>query len=98
MFRRKVDIASSIDPKRLVALVERLCADEDLHPKLKTTLRSYPSSVHWHYSRASMPGTLEITYSSEGSWIMLSVHSNRKGRWTRGMAVRLCRMLKRELG
>jgi hypothetical protein len=91
-------IPKDADEKRVVRLIERLCAEEDLDRNVKRTSRTYPGSVHWHYGRRNSPGTLDVTFWPMGAKIWLSVHSNREANWTHGSIKRLSKAIEKELG
>lgn len=63
-------------------MVELFCAREGLSTTVKTTLKGVPGSVHWHFKKVAEPGTLEVTYSPLDSSLYISVHKNRRARWT----------------
>jgi hypothetical protein len=77
--------------------IERLCAGEGLIRKIKRTLKSRPGYVHWHYTKDSQPGTLEISLWPKESRIWFSVHDNRRGPWTDDYAARLAAATRRAL-
>ncbi len=81
--------------KQAVQLIEKLCSNEGLEQTVKTTLVSYPGSVHMHYRRERLPGTLEITFWPERARIWISVHDNRKGSWTQETAAKLGKIMER---
>ena len=62
-------------------LIEHVCAALDLQPAMKSTLASYPGSVHWHYKRGKEKGTLELTLAPGSRRIWAQVHINRNGAW-----------------
>lgn len=41
----------------------------------------YPGSVHWHYKRKGMKGTLEITWWPSGNRTWVSLREDRFGEW-----------------
>ena len=98
LYQIEVRVPRGADLKGGVPLVERLCSEEGLEKKVRTELRTYPGSTHWHYSRKPSSGTLEITMWPEGARIWLSVHENREGPWTRETARRLAKALEKGLG
>ena len=62
-------------------LIEHVCAALDLRPVMKSTLASYPGSVHWHYKRGKEKGTLELTVAPGSRRIWAQVHTTRGGAW-----------------
>jgi hypothetical protein len=60
---------------------EQVCLDAGLYIARKTTLASYPGSVHWHWKQAGTPGVLELTWWPQRRRLWFAVHANRKAPW-----------------
>jgi hypothetical protein len=74
-------LPSGYDLRNAEELIERVCAAHGLQPAMKSTLASYPGSVHWHYKRGNEKGTLELTVAPGPRRIWAQVHTNRNGAW-----------------
>jgi hypothetical protein len=65
--------------------IDKCCRNFGLVETMKTTLRSYPGSIHWHYKKrekeSMLKGSLEITFWKPEGKIWLSVHSGREDAW-----------------
>ncbi len=61
--------------------LERALLASGLTVKLRTTLKQFPGSLHWHVKRGRAPGTLEITLLPAQRHAWFSIHSNRRGEW-----------------
>jgi hypothetical protein len=85
----EVNFPQNCDLEQIDQIIESLCTQQGLTRKIKSTLRSYPGSTHWHYKKGYERGTLEITLWPKESRIWLSIHDNRRGSWTDGSARRL---------
>jgi hypothetical protein len=75
------------EPGPLDPAIERLARELGLQVAVKTSLKSYPGSVHWHFKKEGSVGTLEATYWPAERRVWFSVHSNRGGAWTTHAAV-----------
>lgn len=79
------EIELHIDPflneEQLASLVEEAAARSGLQIRLKTTLRTYPGSQHWHLTMPGERGTLEITCWLTGKRVWFAVHANRRDEW-----------------
>ena len=86
---------------RIVASVENCAKDFGLH---KAMFEAKSTRVHWHWKRAGMSGTLEVTWQPHENQIVVSVHKNRVGanEWakhdTPKFAARLAKELHGEVG
>jgi len=63
------------------ALIESVCAAHGLDVAMKTSLASFPSSVHWHCKNKKEKGTLELTAFARDRRIWAQVQSGRKAPW-----------------
>jgi hypothetical protein len=84
MIKTEVKLPASIDLKPVEGLVQETCRARGLNITVKTSLVSYPGSVHWHFRKGAARGTLEVTFWESGRRLWISVHSNRAGSWTTG--------------
>jgi hypothetical protein len=62
-------------------VIETCCASVELNNHLKSTLKKYPGSIHWHYQQPGQSGTLEITLWPGGRRLWFSVQSRRNAWW-----------------
>jgi hypothetical protein len=82
MITTEVKLPVSADLKSVEGLIQKTCKVRGLEMAMKTSLKSYPGSAHWHFRKGSAPGTVEITFWRNGKRLWISVHSNRAGSWT----------------
>jgi hypothetical protein len=76
----RIDAGSKLS--RTDKIVESCCAKEGLKATVKTELRSYPNSIHWHFKKQGQSrGTLEITFWKQERRIWLSVQDGRRAEW-----------------
>ena len=93
----KVEVPSGADLTRADRMVERQCRRIGLMESAKTSLKACPGSVHWHFKKEGLRGTLEVTYWPARRSILISVHQNRKGEWTSRAAKELRSLMDAEL-
>ena len=65
----------------LIALIERGAGDAGLVVAIRTTLRTYPGSTHWHVQQPGAKGVLEITYWPSQQRLWFAMHANRRADW-----------------
>jgi len=63
------------------ALIESVCVAHGLELGMKTSLASFPGSIHWHYKRLREKGTLEFTLLQRERRIWAQVQSGRRAPW-----------------
>ena len=97
MLRVEVLVPKKTDQRRVVRLIERLCTKEGLQQRIKRSLQTYPGSVHCHYGRKGLAGTVEVTFWPSESKIWLDVHENRKAPWTTESVEKLEREIRSNL-
>ena len=68
-------IPKNLDSDEVTSLLDRLFIERGLAVTLRSTLKSYPDSVHWHLKKPSSPGTLEVTWwpSKQRLWAKVSL-------------------------
>ncbi len=59
--------------------VESVAQELDLTITSRSTLKSFPGSIHWHMKQGKTRGVLEVTLHKDQAWI--SVQDGRKGEW-----------------
>lgn len=89
MHQVEFQIPDGCDLANAESLIENVCSALDLQPAMKSTLASYPGSVHWHYKRGKEKGTLELTLLPASCRIWAQVHTNRNGTWIADVLPRL---------
>jgi hypothetical protein len=78
-----IEVASGVtaSAERVGESVEAAASAEGLVVRMRTTLRRYPESLHWHLARLGERGTLEVTYWPPAGRLWLSVQSGRRAAW-----------------
>ncbi len=61
--------------EQLTALIEEAVAHFGLHVRMRSTLHSYPGSLHWHVQKPGERGTLEVTLWPAGKKVWFSVQA-----------------------
>jgi hypothetical protein len=62
-------------------LVESICTEEGLKVGMKSTLASFPGSIHWHFKKRGERGTLEITFYPPTRRLWASIQAGRRADW-----------------
>ncbi len=88
------ETVSAVDVERALAVT---CAEMGLRIGLKSTLASYPGSLHWHLTREDQRGTLEVTFVPQPTRMWIAVHANRQSSWTDEAVARFPVLLQRSL-
>lgn len=81
MIEVELSIPSRAKPVSFPTRIEQAATACSLTLTLKGTLAQYPGCVHWHYKKGKEPGTLEITWWSQGKRVWLKVAANRRATW-----------------
>ncbi|MBX7132774.1 MAG: hypothetical protein K1X67_08875 [Fimbriimonadaceae bacterium] len=58
---------------------------------LRTTLATYPGSVHWHLKKPGQTGVLEFTWSAKDKRTWFKVAKNRSAEWIDAIVAELRR-------
>lgn len=74
-------VPKDVEAAILIDAVEHVCLAHDLNCTLKGTLASYPGSIHWHFKKARLKGTLEITWWESKNRLWFKVADGRTGKW-----------------
>jgi len=77
----EVQIFEEMDSDVVIRVVEQSCAFHGLSCALKSTLATYPGSLHWHFKRGGQKGTLEITWWEQASRLWFKVSKGRTADW-----------------
>jgi len=88
-----IRLPSGTAPESVPELVETVCANEMLIRATRGTLATFPGCTHWHYKRAGVPGTLEITWWPKAERLWFKVAEGRDGPWLGTTMPRLKRRL-----
>jgi hypothetical protein len=62
-------------------LLESICIAEGLEVGMKSTLASFPGSIHWHFKKPGERGTLEITSYPRTRRLWASIQAGRRADW-----------------
>jgi hypothetical protein len=81
MIEIEILVPNSVTPSRVPRIVENACATEGLVLTLKSSLVTYPGSIHWHCRKGKKHGTLEITWWPAKRRLWFKVARNRRGEW-----------------
>ena len=76
-----VQVPAEADFRRLEATVEKCCREMGLVQAMKGTLAKYQGSVHWHYKKPRVSGTLEVTSWPLHGQLWITVHEGRRAEW-----------------
>jgi hypothetical protein len=78
--------------------IEAAARELSLVSRMKQALGKYPGSIHWHYGRASLAGTVEVTLWPAHRRCWISVRENRIAAWVPDAVARLQRCMDRAAG
>ena len=82
---------------RAARVVECVCAAHGLSVAMKTTLATFPGSIHWHYKNQNEKGTLELTVFPRDQRVWAQVQDGRKAAWIEPVLPKIRRDVEREL-
>jgi hypothetical protein len=68
-------------PRRAERIIERTAKEHGLILGMKAELASFPGSIHWHYKKKGVSGTLELTLWPAEKKIWAQVQAGRKAGW-----------------
>jgi hypothetical protein len=97
MIELDVPVPADADPALIEQSVEDICAGAGLRRTLKSTLATYPGSVHWHYAQPPQWGTLELTWWPARRRLWLKVSAGRAAAWITGRLPQLQHALETSL-
>jgi hypothetical protein len=81
MIELNIEIPKDVNAVVLIDTVERVCLAHHLNCTLKGTLVRYQGSVHWHFKKGKLKGTLEITWWESKNRLWFKVADRRTGQW-----------------
>ena len=93
-----IQIEPTFDAQQIEIAVERSSRGLGLLETMKSTLAKYPGSVHWHFKKPRVSGTLEVTYWPSGNRLWISVQRGRRADWLEESAPSMERCLRNALG
>ena len=86
MIEYEIEVSNRPEDNTVTAAVEYVCEAEGLVIQMKSSLKKFPGSTHWHFRRPGARGILELTWwpsetkrGTDRMW--LSIHGNRKAEW-----------------
>ena len=80
---------------RADGIIEACCAAEGLRVSLRTSLKKFPGSRHWHFKFGDNRGTLEITLWQRRIWC--SVRAGRTAPWIELVQPKICQCIQARL-
>lgn len=90
MHRWPVPIPPDLDHSGVPERLEACARSLGLEPGERLTLKTLPSSVHWHLKRPGEAGVLEATWDPSRGELWLGAHVNRVRPWVAPGAQALC--------
>ena len=93
-----VPLPSEPDFNTVEQLIDEICLTEGLACRLKSSLKKYPGSIHWHFKRGSQAGVLEITLWPQRRWLWFSLREGRRAAWVEALIPSLQRKLEKAIG
>lgn len=87
-----IKLPATVDSMVVQTIVDDVGRRAALKTTMKTTLKSYPGSIHWHFKKGTERGILEVTWwprNAQPPRLWLSVHGNREAPWTAELLPRL---------
>ena len=63
------------------SFIETLCQQLDLTLTMKTSLKTLPPNIHWHFKKGKEKGVLEITLFTGTGKVEFANKKNRGGEW-----------------
>ena len=93
-----VSLPSEPDFEAVEQLIDRICLAEGLVCRLKSSLKKYPGSRHWHFKREGQAGVLEITLWPQARRLWFILREGRRAAWVDDMIPSLQRKLEKAVG
>jgi hypothetical protein len=81
MQEREILLCSHADDRHIERAIDQAVIDTGLHVTMRSSLRKFPGSVHWHVKRAGESGTLEITFWPQQRRAWFSIRNGRQSEW-----------------
>ena len=98
METEELKIRKNMSCKDVVRAVEGSGAAVGLGVTLRTSLVSFPGSVHWHFRKhGERRGTLEMTFWPERRRLWVKIQAGRRAGWIRGAMEALATEMKRRM-
>jgi hypothetical protein len=89
MIEINIHIPTHIERTTIPSLIEQVCDSEQIILAGRTTLSSYPGSIHWHYKQKKERGTLEITWWEQKDRLWFKVAAGRNAAWIESAMARI---------
>lgn len=81
MKEHPIQVECPFDARQVEMAVEKCSRDLGLIKTMKDTLAKYPGSMHWHFKKPHVNGTLEVTSWPSYSRLWISVQDGRQAEW-----------------
>ena len=95
MKQYELSISPNADLGHAAKIIEACCTAEGLRVSLKSSLKKFPGSKHWHFKLCDNPGTLEITLWQRR--ILCSVRKGRTAPWIERVLPKVCQSVEARL-
>ena len=76
-----IPLPPNVDRLPVRKIIEDICIAGGLRVTLRTTLKKYRHSIHWHFKNGDESGTLEITFWPAECRAWLSIQAGRDAPW-----------------
>lgn len=76
-----IALPEGVEGKAVAELVDHAISALGLEVAMRTTLKSYPGSIHWHLRHPQTTGTLEISYDPAAHRAWFSTRTGRTKAW-----------------
>jgi hypothetical protein len=101
MIETELRLPLQASDSRIVRAVEISASGLGLILAQKGTLAKYPGCIHWHFTKAKLGGTLEVTYwprsQRRAARLWFKVARNRQKPWTNTASFQLKRSIRQQL-
>lgn len=81
MKKFQIRLPSNLTFEKVISKFEREVKTHSLIIKSRGTLKTIPSSIHWHITSSGQKGTLEATFDQKRLRLWMSYHDNRYADW-----------------
>jgi hypothetical protein len=93
-----VSLPSEPDFRAIEQHIDEICLAEGLACRLKSSLKKYPGSLHWHFKREGQAGVLEITLWPQARRLWFILREGRRAAWVDEIIPSLQRKLEEMVG
>jgi len=95
---QEIPLTSPATCARIERSIDQAIADVGLNVTLRTSLRKFPGSVHWHVKHGRESGTLEITFWPLERRAWFTIQSGRRADWIEQQQNLLLQAIRRRIG